>query len=70
MTTVRTFTDLERATSRPLEQRADDELLALADDFDFELSFLKKHYRAGSNKPWNEPFRASAQANAMCFVRA
>jgi RNA polymerase sigma-70 factor (ECF subfamily) len=54
VTTVRTFTDLARATSRPLEQQADDELLALADGDDFELSFLKKHYRAGFKQAFEQ----------------
>lgn len=47
VTTVRTFTDLARASARSPEQAGDDEILALADGDDLELSFLKKHYRAG-----------------------
>lgn len=60
VTTVRTFTDLARAGVRPPERPADDEILALSDGEDLELSFLKKHYRAGFKRAFEEAVRALA----------
>jgi RNA polymerase sigma-70 factor (ECF subfamily) len=58
VTAVRTFTDLARASVRPPEQPVDDEMLALADGDDLELSFLKKHYRDGFKKAFEAAVRA------------
>jgi RNA polymerase sigma-70 factor (ECF subfamily) len=57
VTTVRAFTDLARVSVRPSAQSPEEELLALADSDDLELSFLKKHYRAGFKRAFEEAVR-------------